>query len=65
MIGLRNLIIALVAIATTTWIVILGIQYSTDMLALATVIGAKDAAAAACIFGRGYNKKITNGKETT
>jgi hypothetical protein len=65
MIGFRNLAIAIAALGTTTYLVALGISYGTDMLALATVIGAKDGAAAVAIFGRGYNKAAQNGNKPT
>jgi len=59
--GYRNLILAIVACATSTWIALVAIQSGSDLLALATLIGAKDAAIVGAIFGRAYNKKAENG----
>ena len=58
MIGYRNASLIIVAIATSTWLGYVGIQAGSDLLALATLVGAKDAMVAASIFGRGYNKKV-------
>ena len=61
MTGYRNVAIILAAIATSTWLVHAGIAQGTDMVGLATVIGAKDAAAVGAIFGRGYYRGKENG----
>ena len=62
--GYRNVLLAMAGLATSTWLLYVGIQYGSDLLALATAIGAKDAALAVAIFGRGYNKKVQNGNAT-
>ena len=59
--GYRNTILAALGVGTSAWLIFVGIQAGSDLLALATAIGAKDAALGLAIFGRGYNKKATNG----
>ena len=54
--GYRNFTLALCAIATTSWLVYVGLKVGADLLSLATVIGAKDATLGLIVFGRGYNK---------
>lgn len=63
--GYRNWSLIVMGIATSTWLIIVGIHSGVDLLGLATVIGAKDAGIAASIGFRGYNKKseaLANGK---
>lgn len=61
MIGYRNTFIILAALASSTWLGVLGVIHGADLLGLATLIGAKDAAAAGAIFARAANKRAENG----
>jgi len=60
--GYRNTLLIVAAIVTSTFLIYVGIKAGSDLLALAGVVGAKDAAVVAGVFGRGYNKKVTNGR---
>jgi hypothetical protein len=59
--GYRNVILALTGVATSTWLAYVGIEAGSDLLALATLLGAKDAALVGAMVARGYNKKVENG----
>ena len=62
--GYRNTILIAAGIITSTWLGILAIQNGSDLMALATLIGAKDASIGLSIFGRARNKQVEaeNGK---
>ena len=54
--GYRNLSIAMAGLAATTFVAYAGIQYGTDPIGLATVVGAIWTGVVGVVFGRGYNK---------
>lgn len=61
MIGYRKMVLVLAAVGTSAWLAYVGMHAGSDLLALATLVGAKDAAVVGAIFGIAYNKKVTNG----
>lgn len=63
MIGYRNALLILAAVLSSTFLLYVGIKEGTDLLGLGTALGIKDGAVIAGVYGRGYNKKVTqNGK---
>ena len=56
-VGKRNMIIGIVTVACQTFVAWAGIREGTELVGLATVIGAVGATAVGAVFGRAINKK--------
>ncbi len=59
--GYRNGIIILATVGCQTFVAHAGILSGTELVGLATVLGAISATAIGGIFGRGYQRGKTNG----
>jgi len=55
--GYRNKTIIIVTLLVDLWVAVAGVHAGSDLIGLATVIGAINAGSVGAIFGRGYNKK--------
>lgn len=56
--GYRNLTLALSTLVCCTWMGLVGIRAGSDLLALATLVGAVGGTAVGAMVARGYNKQV-------